>query len=550
MIQQQNKQQDNKFLIKTEEALKASFVMPAIRTMADDLAEANNPTSISVPISVSPSTTSNSAGSERVLTYPPTRPVANNIARTNKPELKKNIVLAPDQLKTNNGKSVGISVFAGVLVSLVLCAALWAGWTYWPRKNATIVDKIPSETLAFISFRRGAMTSEKILPKILDQLKVSENSLGNQWNDLVYGILPGSTSSETISFLLLAGEEKIDLSGTDMTAKKLANGVTAIVDNTVAGRMDGLSGKTLGENVEFRNLLSQASESSEYLYIKQEQLAPIVKAFTYLSPNTNYPVLISLSSGGENMLAISGVKGTGTELVKKQVAWDKLLKPIPAEILSLAGGADLSKSFDSWRVAQSNDPKMQEFLNGLNDQGKVLEKIRADLTGAYVAGSLSSAGLLPDGVAVAEVKEGAVEDLKTQMTSLEVALTKLGSMIGGGSYTDATFADGNYKDVPIRFVNFGDSSHSFDYAIVDSTLLVSNSKNSMQKMIDVYKGSADSFVGAISAKDQIQTNWQYILFSPDTLANLSAPLQTFLSGFSSFYIESTGAKTFSGSIAF
>jgi hypothetical protein len=80
-------------------------------------------------------------------------------------------------------------------------------------------------------------------------------------------------------------------------------------------------------------------------------------------------------------------------------------------------------------------------------------------------------------------------------------------------------------------------------------LFVSNSKNSMQKMIDVYKGNADSFAKVIN-KWQAQANWQYILFSPDTLAKLPSPLKTFLSGFTSLYIEPTGAKTFNGSIAF
>jgi len=572
MFQQQNKQQENKLQRKTEEAIAASFVMPAIRTMADDLAEANNPIPISVPVSVPVATpitkvTNNPVVGEKAsfdrtfnkvpaptpspmssLQRPVVNPVINNVVKTTKPEPKRNIVSVPEKQRASS-KSVGVSIFVGVLVSLILCAVVWAGWTYWPSKNPTIADKIPSETLAFISFHRGAGASEKILPTILGQFKISENSLGSQWNDLVYGILPGSTSSETIPFLLLADGENVDLSGTEMTAKKLANSTTVIVNNIVGGRLDGLSGKSLGENSDYKSLLSQVPKSTEYLYMKQEQLVSVVKAFTYLSPNTDYPVLLSLSSGGDNVLAISGVKGAESEWTKNQISWDKLLKPVPADILSATGGTNLAKSFDGWRVTQSNDPKMQEFLNGLNVQGKVIEKVRADLTGTYVAGGFSSTNLLPNGIVVAEIKDGATDDLKAQMTLMEGALIKLGSMIGGASYTDATFNDVNYKDVPIRFVNFGDSSHSFDYVIVDSMLFVSNSKNSMQKMIDVYKGNADSFAKVIN-KWQAQANWQYILFSPDTLAKLPSPLKTFLSGFTSLYIEPTGAKTFNGSIAF
>jgi len=568
MIQEQNKQQDNKPEIKAKEAVAASFVMPVIRTMADDLAEANNPNSIPVqtPISVSVSTpaavvntpiekekTSFDRTFRKVAAPPLKSPVVSNlnVAKTDKPEPKRNVVLDTNQPKVKgSGKAVGISIFVGVFVSLILCLVVWAGWMYWPRKTATIADKIPAETLAFISFHNGSIMSEKILPKVLEQFGVQKTSLNSQWSDLVYGILPGSTSSEAVPFLLLTGEGSIDPSGTEMKVKKMANDTSMIVNSSVVGRTDGLSGKTLSGSTEYKSLLAQLPGSVEYLYMKQGQLASVVKAFTYLSPSIDYPILISLSSGGENVLAVSGAKGVGKEWVKKQVTWDNLLKPIPAEILSSAGGTDLSKSFDEWRISQSNDPKMQEFLNGLNDQGSVLEKIRADLTGNYIAGGASSTNLLPDGVAVMEIKDGAVDDLKAQMTLMEAALTKLGSMIGGASYADVSFADNNYKDVPIRFVNFGDSSHSFDYAIADSMLLVSNSKNSMQRMIDVYKGEADSFAKVISAKGQIQANWQYVLFSPDVLAKLSAPLKTLLSGFASIYIEPTSAKTFSGSITF
>jgi hypothetical protein len=591
MFQKQNNQQENKLQLKTkEEAIAASFVMPAIRTMADDLAEANNPASVSVPISTPvavvppplpapPATVAKVTNTpvevvraapnksfERsfnktptpvppptpapTLQRPTTNPMVNNVVKVSRPEPQQSVVSVPKQHGIKNGRAIGFSVLVGILIALVLCVAGWAGWTYWPRNNATIADKIPAETLAFISFHRGAGASEKILPKILEQLKLSENSLGSQWSDLVYGILPGSTSSDTIPFLLLADGGIVDLSGTDMTSKKLANGSTVVVDNAMAGRLDGLGGKSLGENSRYKSLASNVPKSAEYLYMNQEQTTSIAKTFTYLSPNTDYPVLFSLTSGGENVLAISGNKGVDSEWAQKQIAWDKLLKAIPADILSATGGTNLSKSIDTWRLAQSDDPKMQEFLNGLNDQGSVLEKIRADLTGVYVAGGMLSTNLLPDGVAVLEIKDGATDDLKTQMSSMEGALTKLGSMIGGASYTDAAFTDSSYKEVPIRFVNFGDSSHSFDYAIIDSMLLVSNSKNSMQKMIDVYKGEDGSFGNVVSARDQMQANWQYVLFNPDTLDKLPSSLKTFLSGFTSLFIEPTGTKTLSGSIAF
>ena len=53
-----------------------------------------------------------------------------------------------------------------------------------------------------------------------------------------------------------------------------------------------------------------------------------------------------------------------------------------------------------------------------------------------------------------------------------------------GPAASANFLDNNYKNIPVRYLNFPDASLSFDYAVVGNNLIFATSRESMYAVID------------------------------------------------------------------
>lgn len=565
MNQQQNQQPSNELQKKAEEALSATFAMPVIRTMADDLLEVSKGVSVPVvaeapivvvktvqqpTVSVRPVVGQTSTAQKQPVSRPAVFPIP---SVTPKP-IVGNTVAMPSDTTQADKKSFFVSMLLGGGTAVVIAAVIFAVYIFWPKKTGTIADKIPAETIAFVNVKRGSGALENIvLPKILASMGLDSNALGAIWGDLAYVVIPGSTSSESISFLMTDDASSVSLGGnSNLVLKNLTNGNGAIVATKESGRLAGLSGKSLGDNSDFRALSSKLPASPEYIYIGPGESASMLSVFSLLTKEQSpaYLFAVAPSTEGGKTLSLMGTNGSNENFVKNQISWETPIKAIPVSIIALTGHGSLSTGVDQWRQDQSNNPQMQGFLNVLTAQVKTIDALKANLESNFIVGSLANTTSIPDGIAVLPIKDGTTALVKAQMTSLEDALKLLGPLIGGAPYTDVVFEDNNYKDVAIRFVNFGDPSRSLDYAIIDSLLLVSTSKTSMQQMIDAYKGDVDNFANNFASQSTGQADWQYVRLDENIVGRLPVVLKTMLSGFTSTYFEPIKTGVYTGNIAY
>lgn len=556
MIQQQNQQQPNNLQKKAEQALSAPFALPPIRTMADDLADASKAVNVPVvsAVSGSPAKVVQQPNIPKPP-LPPRPPAVPAVPLPPKPVSTGNVV--PPAVKENTPamkKSFVASILIGAGVAVLVCVIGFAGYYFWPKKTGTVADLIPSETIAFISIKKDAGGLEKVaLPKIAMALGLDDNSLGANWKNLVYGIIPGSTPSEPVGFLLTDDAASVQIGAVpSLAVKNLANNTAIIVETGSKGRVDGLSGKNLGDDKDFRALQKQLPVSPEYAYLAKNQNNVWLQPFLFLPVSDVAATLVGVVPAPQNgnSLVLMGTRSDGKVFEKRQLPWDLALKVVPATVLALTGHSDLAGDADQWRLSQSDNPAMQDLLNALTTKGESITALKDSLANNYVVGTLANGSFAPDGIAVLTIKEGMTENVKTQMRNLEEALKLLGPLVGGASYPDVAFSDANYQDTAIRFVNFGDSSHSFDYAIVDSQLLISTSKNSMQRMIETSKGDGDSFAGALTGLGSGQVEWQYLKLDTSVLDKLPTAWKILFSSFGGVYTEPIKTGIFTGNIAY
>lgn len=557
MDQQQNQQQTDDLQKKAEQALTASFAMPPIRTMADDLLEASK--GVNVPV-VSATPVASSSVKQIAVQTPPvppkppfSRPGPFIVPNVSPKPVTGNKVALPAPSSSGDKRSFMASMFFGGATALIIAVVVFTVYVFWPKKTNTIADKIPSETIAFVSIKRGSGALEQaVLPKILASMNLEAGSLGSQWSDLVYGIIPGSTPSEPVSYLMTNDSASVNFTtNANLAFKKMANGNGIIVDAKETGRLDGLSGKNLGDLKQFRALISKLPASPEYLYFGAEG-SSFLKSFSLLQINDAGSTLFAIapSTQGGKALPLMVARSGDAQFAKSQLSWEMAVKAIPASVIAVAGHGNLVTDVEQWRLSQSGNAQLQDFLNTLTTQGSAIDALKANLTGEYLVGTVANDTPVPDGIAVIPIKDGTTALVQAQMNSLEQALKLLGPLIGGASYSDVVFADGNYKDVAIRFVNFGDSNHSFDYAIVDSLLLVATSKGSMQQMIDAYKGDAENFAAAFVAQSTGQVGWQYLRFDGKILDQQPMAWKKLFSGFVSTYFEPIKTGVYTGNIAY
>ena len=566
MNQQQNQQPSNELQKQAEAELSATFAMPPIRTMADDLLEVSR--GVTVPVSAEIPATPPKVVSQPVepaissVSKQPVAPQRQPVTKSATPpapiQVQKmpvgNTVAMPNVSKESGKKSFLISMFVGVGVALIMFVAVLAGYIYWPKKTNTIADKIPADAVAFVSIKRGSGALEMaVLPKILDAMGLSSDAIGSKWNDLAYVVIPGSTASESVGFLMIDDASAINLGdNSNHVLKNLANGNTAIVLDKDSGRLDGLSDKGMGDNADFRVLSKKLPASPEYIYFGSGESASMLSSFALLTKEQSPAQLFAVtpSVDGGKFLPVMVAKSVDEKFNKNQLSWEMLIKAIPVSNIALSGYGSLSEGVDKWRQSQSNNPQMQTFLNALNGQDAVIEALRANLGPNFIVGSLVNASPIPDGIAVMPIKDGTTALVQAQMTNLEDVLKLLGPLVGGAPYDGVVFEEANYRDVVIRYVNFGDARRSIDYAIVDSLLLVSTSKTSIEQMIDAYKGDVENFSAKFTAQSTGQVDWQYIRMDEKVLNGLPVSLKTMLSGVTSTYFEPVKEGVYTGNIAY
>ncbi len=541
-----------------EEALSATFAMPFIRTMADDLLEASRgtpPVVQQVPVNgVTPQRNAepNNApevfyGDPRKANIPIPQVRIGGVAKSQQ-QVKGNEVFLPE---TEKRKGVGLSLVVGVILALVICGGVWGSWLLWPRESGTIADKIPAEAVAFMNVSREKGVLQQVaLDSFIGDFGLTKEKLGDSWNNIVYVALPGASPSEPIKMLLVDGQAP-QTDNPNIVVKTLASGATALIEAAQSGRVDGLSNKPLGKTNDFRRLVGKLPQGNEYLYIRQGQVPTFLKSYVYLPIDVDYSTLITFASEmKQGTVAVYGMNnGPKKKVSNEQVVWQNMLKPVPVSVVAAAGHNNLEANVDEWRLGQSNNAKMQDFLNALNARSKTLTDLKNVTTGRYVAGSLRET---IDGFAVIELKENSRETAVAGMNGLEEAFNKLGQLIGNASYADASFGETSYKDVTIRFVNFGDANHTFDYAVLDNLLVVSTSKDSMFELINTYQNQDQgaSFMSLLAGLNAGAGQWQYVRLDSAATSKVPALWVTIFRPFAFLYIEpSSTPQAFSGIVA-
>jgi len=518
---------------KLEKEISGAFVMPAIKTMADDIERIGK------------------GGSEKVYvsSQPSPRPVA-----TRQPQASgKNIVLPKAEITESTGFPWG-SVVVGLVIALVLFVGGWTALNIFTGKSNTIADKIPVETLAFMSVGKDSGGfKEAIMPKALEAVGASSDSISGNWTRLAYVLIPGSTASEPVPFVLIEGKDaKINVDAAKTATKKLANDVTALIDPTLTGKLDGLAGKFLGKDNGYLDLARRVPKSENYIFIKRSQLGTILSPFVFDSSTSVDGVLISLDNNAGKLVAVYGVKGNKDVQQAKEYNWSKVLSSIPTTTLTAAAYPNVAKSIDDWRVKQTDNAQIRDFLSALSSKGEALSALKSKADGPFIVGTLpTDKSDQLDAFAIIPVSTDSSSDVIGSMKMLEEALKNVAPLYAGASFPDAQFAEATYGETSIRFINFGSPDRSLDYAVVDSFLVVTTSKNSMYAVVDSIKqkngiGSSGDMSSYLAGSP---LGWFFFNFSGSQSEKLPQALQPYLMPFASMVAQIKDQQAFVGSIS-
>lgn len=517
------------------EEISGAFVMPVIKTMADDINRIGK-------------------GGAAESDYVMSQPMILRQPSGGKTQVSgKNIVLPRAEVEKSSGFP-WMSMIVGMVISLVLFFGGWTAYNYYSGKSNTIADKIPAEALAFMSVGQNSSGfKEAILPKALEAVGASSDSLGDGWTRLAYVLIPGSVASEPVPLVLVEGKDvQVNVDAAKTAIKKLTGDVTVLVDPTLTGKLEGLSGKTLGSDQSYLDLSRQIPEGDNYIFIKKNQLGTILSPFVFGSSVSADGVLISLDDNAGSVVAVYGVKDNKDVQQEKAYDWSKALAVVPSTTLTVAAYPDVSKSVDSWRVAQTDNAKLKDFLTALSGKGQVLDELKTKTDGPFVLGTLATDKEDQlDVYAIIPVAENSNSEVIGSMKMLEEAIKKIAPLYAGASFYDAEFSEGNYGETPIRFVNFGSSDRSLDYAVVDSFLVITTSKNSMFALVDTIKqgGGLDLGTETNSLLANSPLGWFYLNFQSSKTEKLPQALQPYLAPFASMVAQIKDSQAFVGSVS-
>lgn len=523
-------------------AASAAFVLPVIRTMADDLAAKEKggfPEDV-----VAPPT---DATAVPALPLPPRRGGGAG----------KNIAL-PTSIRSTS--AVWYPIVLGVVVALVIAGGGWAAWTFLPRPAGGILDEIPADALAFVTIKRGTpVLEEKLLPKLTQVLGMTPEELGGAWEEVAYVLIPGGSPSEPVPFLLVHAPDAQALprAAENMTVKKLPSGSVAIIETSSAGRLAAVSSSAIGGDGEFRQLSSLLPLSPVRYYLREGQSGALLTPFSFpnISQKVSDTVVLALlpRDNDGKVVAVAGARSEKQPGISPFSNWDGLLRALPVTAIGSVGRANFGTDFDLWRAASSGNPSLQDFFRLLSQQGPTLDGLRAHLAGPYLVGTLVTGEPgVRDGFVVLTLNEDAQPQTRQSLGILEDAFRQLSSFIAGSTFPGAVFEESVYRDVTIRFVNFGGPERTLDYAVVDNSLVVTTSRDSMRLVIDVLRKANDktsvaddrkfqSLSGVISAG-----SWSYLRPDATVRAELPKGFQALLAGFQDLYIQFVSEQTFTG----
>jgi hypothetical protein len=171
-----------------------------------------------------------------------------------------------------------------------------------------------------------------------------------------------------------------------------------------------------------------------------------------------------------------------------------LFTSIPSDVQSVIMGGNFAADIATLNQAPDSTSSAQPAAASLLHQ----------LNGSYAYYTREGQDKLRDWAAIIQVPAGLKDSLKIGDPSLEASLQSLVlSVTGLPVASQLAFADVNYQNVPLRYVNLGSSSQAIDYTIAGGYIAVATSKEGIFSLIDVLQNQALSFEAAGS--------WQALL---------------------------------------
>lgn len=458
-----------------------------IRTMKDDLREASAKTS-------GKSARAPKETSAPVLPLPP------------KPTVKSNKVVVPPASRHRRGRRGRGLALLFFLFMLILAGGGAAVWWF---------ELIPLEMTS-----QEAAPAEEIIPRssaIVLHYDITDTQARAQLLSAWQG-KAGTASSES----LLAGDPRLLLAEADMASfyyvmledevrpylvVPKTSGSKAIIEQLSAGQVSEIQGWYVAHSMGAGNYLS-ALESGSWdnpliagkplqIFLGPHALVALREAL--LGGDLTQGLLqnlslegqfggdtgvLNLTGRGEVLSAVSGEAqpslkaAAGEEFVDHQI-----LSAIPEEAEFIHLGGNLAEDLLSW-APQS----------GVIDL-RILEKpdvagLLAQLAVPYGFYSVSPNPSVRDVGLIVALPEDAVSTFRSLPSPLvEEALRALVPLVTGRKAVEPIdWSDNIHAGVPLRYANFSQPSQALDYAVVDSYLVITTSRESMFSALETMTG--------------------------------------------------------------
>lgn len=505
-------------------------VLPPIRTMADDLASAERGESGASEFPVS---APRLPGTPRGTTTAHAQPIALPLRTPARPGRHRAMLWS-------------FVVFAVVVLGL----GTFGVFTFVSKVSGTVADAVPAEAVAFASVRLGQGGTEPFVSVVLAGFPGLTSERLQGATDVAYVLLPGSSPAEPVAALLVRGLPTVDLSASPTLSTKTLPGGVLLVETAHRGRVEGLTGKVWGREIEFRRLLRGMSLT-----------APVLMAFrssalgTLLQPFVFHPVFADAALA----LTLMPNEGTSTARVQGRVSREVVTSSVPGvqvdvpqrlpRSVILAGLrpnvlSDVTALPASGRLPSS----LASVLRVFSEQHEAARAFTDAAAGPWALGVLPTGTPgVRDGVAIIPLKSGS--DPRASLRTLESFFARLGPYLTGSDLPAAAFSEAEYRGVVVRYVNFGSSARAFDYAVMPDALLLATSRASMAALIDAMHGEG-TLVGSpaftsLSAAAQ-GTDWLYLLADQRVRPEVPAALAVFHDLLPAVIMRPVGSKDLEG----
>lgn len=528
-------------------------IIPPIRTMADDLRgrDAGAPRAAPPPVSRPSPLPRRAAPGGR-----PTTAVAGLVPRPPAPFPRPGRPGAPPVQPVGlparpGGKPRGrrIGLLLGVVAALVILGLGGGTALYFrARPAASVADALPAEALAFMSVQ-GDAVPDTMRATLAGAMGLRADLLAGA-TDVTYLLLPGRAPSEPVPGLFVRGLKAVDLSGTPALGVQSVRGGLLIVESAHLGRVSGLTGRAWSSDGVTRAALRGVPATPLLVGFKETALATLLQPYLPIPLTLRGPLVLALSPEGTGEVA--GVVGKyGGEWTAASAEAPPSAEALPAgAVFAVERPATLLAAFLQGERALPST--LSEPLRVAQEESAALDQVLKLMAGPLVVGVLPTATPGTRDVAVAiPLVPGA--DPIAALRTLERAATKLGPFFIGTPVPDAAFGEGVYREVLIRYVNFGTPSRAFDYAVAGGRLLLATSRDSMFALVDTVLDGGLSLSahppfarlkGAARGSD-----WLFLRAHPALRDELPPAFRIFPQVLAALVLRPTGAGTLEGQAA-